>query len=242
MCFVSDRAIASLFHQPLTQRAQHQNMNMPNLIEAGAPVVDRYCLRPPIPEIVQAAQYLDDAVTAYINGHRYDAEELIAAANIQSVYDWAKSIVCASSSQTHYRKVGGAPTRTLRKSRGGPHMPNAAAKKRLLQRDGYHCRFCRIPVIRAEVRNKLRKHYEQVLPWGTPGQRSHAAFVVMWAQYDHLLPFSRGGNTDDHNMVIACGPCTFGRGFYTLEEVGVADPREREPVHDRWDGLERMMQ
>jgi hypothetical protein len=75
--------------------------------------------------------------------------------------------------------------------------------------------------------------------------RSTAAMILitraMWAQYDHVVPFSRGGNTEDPNIVIARDPCNFGRGFYTLEEVGLADPREREPIHDGWDGLERIM-
>jgi hypothetical protein len=41
------------------------------------------------------------------------------------------------------------------------------------------------------------------------------------------------------NIVITCGPCNFGRVHYSLEEVGLIDPRTREPVRSKWDGLER---
>ena len=61
----------------------------------------------------------------------------------------------------------------------------------------------------------------------------------MWAQYDHLLPHSKGGNNDVNNIVVTCAPCNFGRMSYTLEEVGLIDPRTREPIRSAWDGLER---
>jgi 5-methylcytosine-specific restriction endonuclease McrA len=60
----------------------------------------------------------------------------------------------------------------------------------------------------------------------------------MWLQYDHLLPYARGGNNDLDNIVITCAPCQFGRMNYTLEEVGLIDPRKRGPVRSSWGGLE----
>nr|WP_255527271.1 HNH endonuclease [Trichocoleus sp. FACHB-46] len=118
-------------------------------------------------------------------------------------------------------------------------MPTAAQKHFLHQRDGYHCRFCGVPVIRGEVRDRLRKFYPDALPWGKTNPEQHSAFQALWLQYDHLLPHARGGNNDLENVVITCAPCNFGRGSYTLEEVGLADPRLREPVRSTWDGLER---
>jgi 5-methylcytosine-specific restriction endonuclease McrA len=61
----------------------------------------------------------------------------------------------------------------------------------------------------------------------------------MWLQYDHLLPHARGGTNDLGNIVITCAPCNFARMNYTLEEIGLLDPRTREPVRSDWDGLER---
>lgn len=118
-------------------------------------------------------------------------------------------------------------------------MPTAVEKELLHQRDGYHCRFCGIPVIRDKIRDRIKKTYPNALPWGKTNPEQHAAFQALWLQYDHLLPHARGGTNDLENVVITCAPCNFGRGSYTLEEVGLADPRLRKSIHSSWDGLER---
>jgi hypothetical protein len=64
-------------------------------------------------------------------------------------------------------------------------------------------------------------------------------FKAMWLQYDHLLTHARSGNNDLENIVITCAPCNYGRWNRTVEEVGLIDPRTREPVRSAWDGLER---
>lgn len=106
-------------------------------------------------------------------------------------------------------------------------------------RDGYHCRFCGIPLIRAEVRRRIRKVYPHALLWGKRAIDCHAAFQAMWLQYDHVVPFKWGGGSDISNIVIACAPCNFGRMNYTVEQVGLLDPREFAPIQSKWDGLER---
>lgn len=69
-----------------------------------------------------------------------------------------------------------------------------------------------------------------------PAQR----LLVLKASLDHILPHSRGGDNDPSNLVTACYPCQFGRSSWTLEEVGLTDPRLRPPVVDNWDGLMRL--
>jgi hypothetical protein len=118
-------------------------------------------------------------------------------------------------------------------------MPTPEEKRALHERDGYHCRFCSIPVIRKEIRRRMIAVYPEEAVWGRKNAEQHAALQAMWAQYDHILPHSRGGTNDLSNMVVTCAPCNFGRMEFTLEEVGLADPREREPVRSAWDGLER---
>lgn len=83
--------------------------------------------------------------------------------------------------------------------------------------------------------------YPDAVPWGRKNSEQHAAFQAMWMQYDHVLPHAKGGTNDLSNVVISCAPCNFGRMEFTLEEVGVEDPRLREPVRSTWDGLERFL-
>jgi len=61
----------------------------------------------------------------------------------------------------------------------------------------------------------------------------------MWAQFDHAVPYTRGGSNEMDNLVVTRTPCNFGRMQYTVEEVGLVDPRTRDPVRSMWDGLER---
>ena len=118
-------------------------------------------------------------------------------------------------------------------------MPNAQERCQLHARDGFHCRFCGIPVIRAEVRERIQRAYPQALRWGKRNVERHAAFFALWAQYDHLLPHAHGGGNELSNIVVTCAACNYGRGGYTLAEVGLAHPLERPPVRSAWDGLER---
>jgi HNH endonuclease len=78
---------------------------------------------------------------------------------------------------------------------------------------------------------------------GVPLNRLHVhlgRIQAIWLQYDHLLPHARGGSSDLSNIVVTCAPCNNGRCNLTIEEVGLSDPRLREPIRSTWDGLERV--
>jgi 5-methylcytosine-specific restriction endonuclease McrA len=203
--------------------------------------VDRFCLREPIPEIADAARYLDAAVSAHLAGHNELAGSLIRLADMPVIREWTESLWGTSSPHVQRRIVAGAPPSLPEDQRIAVRMPTPAEERYLHQRDGYHCRFCGIPVIRATIRKAMRLAYPDALPWGRTNQSQHAGFQALWATYDHVLPHSRGGDNDAENVVIACQPCNCARWHYTLEEVGLSDPRAREPVRSTWDGLERFL-
>lgn len=201
----------------------------------------RFCLREPIPEIAVAARYLDEAVSAHIIGNTELAGQLIQRADMPEIRAWVESLWGSKSPYTHRRAVQGAPP-TIPKDRLDPQRhPTPEQKKQLLQRDGYNCQFCGIPVIRVEIRKRLKELYPHALMWGGKNREQHPTFQAMWVQYDHILPHARGGTSDMENLIITCAPCNYGRMDYTLEEVGLADPRTREPVRSSWDGLERLL-
>jgi hypothetical protein len=200
----------------------------------------RRCLREPIPEIAEAARYLDEAVSAHLAGRSDFAEELIRRADMQEIREWSESLWGKNSPYVKYRFVANAPPSMRREHRIALRMPTIAEKQALLQRDGYHYRFCGIRVIRETIRRRIKAVYPNALSWGRTNLTQHAAFQAMWVQYDHLLAHARGGNNNLDNMVISCAPCNFGRMNYCLEEVGLIDPRTREPMRSSWDGLERL--
>ena len=201
--------------------------------------IDRLCLREPIPEIAIAARYLDEAVSAHLAEQHDVAESLIRLADMRVIREWTESLWGTASPYVQRRLVVGAPPSLPDDQRIKVRMPTPAEERILHQRDGYHCRFCGIPVIRAAIRKAIRRVYPDALPWGRPNLSQHAGFQAMWATYDHVLPHAKGGNNDAENIVVTCQPCNCARWHYTLEEVGLRDPRLREPVRSTWDGLER---
>jgi len=199
----------------------------------------RCCLREPIPEIADAARYLDAAVSAHLAGRPDLAQELIRLADMPVIREWVESLWGSNSPYVKLRVVPDAPPILPNEQRVKVRMPTMEEKLSLHKRDGYHCKFCGIPLIRKEIRERIKKIYPQALQWGSKNVDQHAAFQALWLQYDHLLPHSRGGNNDFDNIIITCAPCNYSRMSYTLEEVGLIDPRTREPIRSTWDGLER---
>lgn len=120
-------------------------------------------------------------------------------------------------------------------------MPTAHQVRQLHERDGYHCRFCGIPVIRPEVRKRAMAAYPSVVLWGRSNATQHAGFQALWAQYDHVVPHAHGGSNELENLVVTCAPCNFGKMSYTIEQLGLLDPRQFSPVKSTWDGLERLL-
>ena len=201
-------------------------------------VTSRACISDPIPEVFDAARYLDAAVTAHLQGKHTLAEDLIRAADIPELYKWLKPIW--SSNKAHLVAPENETGNPVRKEhRAKVRMPTNEEKKRIHRRDGYNCRFCGMPVIRPEVRTRIALTYPTTARWGRKELEQHFAFQCMWAQYDHVVPHAKGGTNDLENLVLACAACNFGRGGYSLDEVGVTDPRKRSPLRGTWDGLER---
>lgn len=197
------------------------------------------CFREPIAEIFDTARYLDAAASAHLSGHRDIAASLLRLANCDTTRAWLDSIWGAKSPYVRLAPLPGLPLDpTLRVQ---SRMPSKAQMTQLHARDGYHCRYCKIPVIRPEIRKKVCQLYPDVVTWGSTNASQHAGFQTLWAQYDHVLPHAYGGTNDLDNLVVSCAACNFGKMSYRLEELDLSDPRERPPVQSQWDGLERLL-
>jgi hypothetical protein len=202
-------------------------------------VSGRTSFREHIPEIAYAADLLDRAADAHLGGDEEVARDLIREANLPVLRTWLESIWGKGSPHIHARPDPTAPRVVA--SPFKQRMPGMAQKRLLIERDGHHCRLCGMPVIRAEVRNYLGRIYGQALPWGNTNATQHAAFQLFWLQYDHLLPYARGGTNEVDNVFIACAACNYGRMNWTLTEVGFAPLESIAPTRSAWDGLERVL-
>lgn len=197
------------------------------------------CFREPIAEILDTARYLDAATSAHLSGRREIASALFQIANCDATRAWLESIWGAKSPYVQLPRLSDLPLEPAHRVQS--RMPNKAQMAQLHARDGYHCRYCGIPVIRPEVRKKVCQLYPEQVTWGSTNASQHAGFQTLWAQYDHVLPHVYGGTNDLDNLVVSCAACNFGKMSYRLEELGLSDPRERQPLQSQWDGLERLL-
>jgi 5-methylcytosine-specific restriction endonuclease McrA len=217
---------------------------MDSKIDVLAP---RHCMREPINEIFDAAQLLSSATDAHLSGDRLSAESLLRAANMPVLRAWIESLIgskAANPDQWKYhrsREISESPPILKKEQRIKKREPSREERQLIIQRYGRNCVFCGIPVISVQVRKAFNRAYPDAAPWGRTNASRHAAFQCMWMQFDHVLPHSRGGDNSIDNVVVTCGPCNFGRMQYTLEELGLLDPRQRPPQKTDWDGLERML-
>jgi hypothetical protein len=201
----------------------------------------RPSLRPPIPEIAIAARLLRNAVTAHIEGRFGEAENLLDQANIDAINEWADSLI-GKLCEYNTPRFRLSPSAKGSIQREKTRMPSSELKRMLHIRDGYHCRFCGTPILRRQVRKRLVELYPKAVHGN--GVR-HAAVFVMEVQYDHIVPHSKGGRNELENLVLTCLPCNYGRGGFTLEEMGLSDPRTHQHVEciaSGWDGLEQLLQ
>ncbi len=107
---------------------------------------------------------MDEAVSAHLARHSDSAEALIRRANMPVIREWTESLWGSNSPYVNYRVVSGAPPSLPKEQRVKARMPTPAEKRELHLRDGYHCRFCGIPVIPMEIRNRIREVYREALP------------------------------------------------------------------------------
>ncbi len=207
----------------------------------------RSCFREPIPEIFQSAELLRQAVERHRANDRAEAEKLIITADNDAVREWLESLWGSSKlnpDQRKYlrvRKVPNSPPILPKSERLPLRMPSNEGKMEIVRRRGRTCAFCGIPLITVEVRKAFNRLYPNAARWGSQNTDCHAAFACMWLQYDHILPHSRGGDSSLENLVLTCAGCNFGRMGYTLEQVGLLDPRLRIPAPSSWDGLEAIL-
>ncbi len=192
----------------------------------------------------EVAALLDFAVGAHLSGDKLRSAASFRAANMPLVRDYVESMWDKRSlwpEQQHYlrsRTVNNLPVPTPA-ARGLTIAP--PVKRAVVDRDGFLCRYCALPVVPASVRKKLAEEYPAEVGWGSTNVSQHAAFQALWLQFDHVVPLAGGGGNDADNIVVCCAACNFMKWHYHIEEIGLLDPRDRLPVSSCWDGLTRLL-
>jgi 5-methylcytosine-specific restriction endonuclease McrA len=118
-------------------------------------------------------------------------------------------------------------------------QPSKSQMELVFQRDGYRCRYCSLRIIPNYVFDLFGKIVGlDLFGTGGPAVQRHGGALTFRGCADHVVPHFLGGRTDMDNLVTACWPCNFGKDRFTVEEIGIEDPRRRSPLlSNDWDGL-----
>jgi len=199
----------------------------------------RQSLLEPIPELDLAAKLLDAAADAFLGGRATLAAELLERSNFPEIRSYAIRLVGKLSHEVHLQVR--RPKCLPITERDPTRMPTRSEQDVIFARDGWRCRFCGIRVLCRFARSVLTKAFPSETSWTRKEFERHSALYAMASSLDHVVPHGRGGRNEASNFVTACYCCQFGRGEWALEEMQLADPRDRVPVVDSWDGLSRIV-
>ena len=184
-----------------------------------------------------AVDTFTDAVQLFVEGQRSQCISLLETIDSASITNWY--IEHGQQSGLHRSRVIGlmlgAP---LPVEERYPVRSPAKLQAGVFERDGYRCRYCGNKLIDQNLlRNFANALDSPNFTRGTTNLTSHAIIHIAWPVADHVVPWSRGGETTIDNLVASCAPCNYGKAEYTIEQIDTANPLNRPPVVDDWDGL-----
>ena len=108
----------------------------------------------------------------------------------------------------------------------------------VFERDGYRCRYCENKIISQEViRLFIKKLDSTLFQRGKTNLTTHGIIHISWPVADHVIPWNKGGRTNLDNLVSSCATCNYGKDGYTIEQLGIQNPFNRNPKLDNWKGL-----
>ena len=99
-------------------------------------------------------------------------------------------------------------------------------RKQVIDRDGFVCGYCKGKLVSDARLNKISSIVgtENFRISGNNAQR-HGYIYVSRTTVDHVLPQSKGGQTELDNLITCCWACNYGKAEKTLSELGLVDPR-----------------
>lgn len=188
-------------------------------------------LRPP-EWVDEQISIFETAVEAFVSGQREKCIDLISSTRGVEIRNWF--IEHGQISGKIRKDILSIPKpETISKKLRDPERNPRKYQKEVFERDGYRCRYCGIRLISQE----FMKDFIKKLGWegfikGRTNLERHGIIFASWPVADHVIPWNIGGDTNLDNLVASCGSCNYGKGSYTVEQMGIVNP-----VTDAWDGL-----
>ncbi len=130
------------------------------------------------------------------------------------------------------------PPQTIDESLRDPLRAPKKYQDEVFERDGYRCRYCGNKLISQEfIRLFIKKLNSSLFQRAETNLGTHGIIHISWPVADHVIPWNKGGRTDLTNLVASCATCNYGKEGLTIEQLGIKNPFDRNPVVDEWKGL-----
>ena len=195
-----------------------------------------HCLIPYPAEFDSEIDKLEQALQL-ANTYPDQSRNLVRTIDSEEMKRWFIDVALKSGAwRAKYSGVSGVDGKKSRRRK-------AISQKRLealFERDKWRCRYCGLRI--AGNREHFKKFAKAIrmpeLVSGRTDESRHGIYLMLMASYDHVKPHSEGGSNDDSNLVTSCWSCQFGKYKYSLKQLGLQNPFEREPdAFGDWYGL-----
>lgn len=130
------------------------------------------------------------------------------------------------------------PPPTISEDQRDPIRSPKKIQDEVFKRDGYKCRYCGGKLISQDFfRLFIIKLNSPLFQGGDTNLTTHGIIHISWPVADHVVPWNQGGRTDLNNLVSACATCNYGKDGNTIEQLGIQNPFNRQPIVDKWNGF-----
>lgn len=202
---------------------------------------DEYCLAPYPRWVDKEIDKLIRAVKKFNEGKESEAKLILKSMLEREMTEWYENV---GQWAGEYRQaiLLGAPGKKIPKEEQVTSSISAKLQSELITRDHYQCRYCHIRLIHKKEIKKLQNIFgSKLLPVTRNGKRAvrfrHGVMNMCQATFDHVIPRQFGGQNSMENLVTTCYGCNFGKWKWTLEQLGLQQPKPSLRTMQGWFGL-----
>jgi len=198
----------------------------------------KYCPLPVPAYFEESVDSFEKSVQELIDGDLARSLTTLSESNAEKV----KEFFIEHGQQSAYFRVRNR--KEIDKANKGRKKENSSPRliprieQEVFVRDNFRCRYCGLRIISKEVFASF-SHIVGAENFSIQRKNSirNGLTLGLRGVADHVEPYASGGETEIDNLVTSCYSCNFGKAGYTLEQLGIEDPRNRKPIQDNWSGL-----
>lgn len=190
-------------------------------------------------EFESAIDQFTRAIELAVKGNLSEARSRVSSIDDAPIVDWFDRIA-QNVGKIRVELVGNSPKRPERRFEVVRKI-SVTRLHSLAERGGWRCGYCGIRVIEPRVLRKAQNLLgKPVFPSRTTGGSNrdyHGVWLLTALTLDHIEPLCLSGDDSDCNLVAACWGCNFGKYHYTLEQLDLRWPQQRNSSKNGWRGL-----